>query len=305
MSAEEISHVLIDWGTSSFRLWGTDQTGTVQAEHIAQLGMQKLNPSHYENTLETILSKLGIKPHIPVLICGMAGAAQGWQEAQYIDLPAGLDDMPSKAVKVKTKARDVRILPGLAQRQETSPDVMRGEETLLLGAILTEQKYQTYCIPGTHSKWVSMNETIVEKFQTYMTGELFNLLVDCSSLSYFLKQKSENLHNHPEFQKAVLEATANPESLSHLIFSIRSGSMLFPKEEPNAALARLSGLLIGDELSNIKKHENTKVGLIAKGVLSDSYSTAMKTLGMEFEYIDSHELALSGLHFAAEKIWSR
>ena len=304
-SVQEISQVLIDWGTSSFRLWGVDERDAVQVEHIGKLGMQKLKSSDYENTLEEILSKLEIRSNVPVLVCGMAGAAQGWQEAEYIDLPTSLEDLPNKAVKVKTAARDVRILPGLAQRLETSPDVMRGEETLLLGAILAKQKYKAYCIPGTHSKWVTMNEGVVEKFYTYMTGELFNLLVEYSTLSYFLNAKSENLHEHPEFQKAVLEVASDPKSLSHSVFSIRSGSMLFQKKDHYAPLARLSGLLIGDELVTMSSPCNGKIGLIANGVLSDNYAKAMNALDIDFEIIDSHQLALTGLKFCATKIWAK
>lgn len=221
----------------------------------------------------------------------MAGAAQGWQEAQYIDLPTRLVDLPNHAVKVKTELRDVRILPGLVQRIITALDFMRGEEKLLLGAMLTGHEYKIYCMLGTHSKWVTTDKGTVEKFQTYMTGELFNLLVESSTLSYFLTAKSEALHEHAEFHKAVKEVTSNSDSLTNTLFSIRSGSMLFSQNDACDPVAKLSGLLIGAEFGAISSLDAGKMGLIARGELSNNYAKAMKVLGVDFEIIDSHRLA--------------
>jgi hypothetical protein len=56
---------------------------------------------------------------------------------------------------------------------------MRGEETQILGALSLApdlEKNSMVILPGTHSKWVSMHESRIMDFATYMTGELFCLL---------------------------------------------------------------------------------------------------------------------------------
>jgi len=303
MNEKQPSHILIDWGTSSFRLWGVGPSGDVLFEKHEPLGMLKLSPPDYEPLLEKILLLLGVTSKVPVLICGMAGATQGWQGVSYIDLPTKLDTLSTHAVKVKTQGRDVRILPGLAQRSKSAPDVMRGEEALLLGALRNEFLYETYCMPGTHSKWVEIANGEVHKFQTFMTGELFALLNTYSTLSHFLDDNDGSLDKHPAFENAVSEVATSPNSLMNALFTIRSGALLFPSEDRLSALARLSGLLIGTELAAMKGEVDGKIGLIATGQLSDHYSKAMEILGMEFDLIDSHELALAGLSYCAQKIW--
>jgi len=221
-----------------------NKNSDVLSQHHAPLGMKKLSSADYEPMLEAILLKLNVKTEIPVLICGMAGAAQGWQEAKYRNVPSQLNDISEHAIKVKTKSRDVRILPGLCQRVKTNPDVMRGEETLLLGASSKGCDFETYCMPGTHSKWVWLGEGEIQSFQTFMTGELYALLSEHSTLATFMNAAS------------------------------------------------LSGLCIGAEFTSIEFDKLNNVGLIAQGNLASAYSKVMDHLGINFELIDSHDLAL-------------
>src|SRR6185436_6198995 len=67
-----------------------------------------------------------------------------------------------------------------------APDVMRGEETQLVGALEIEPALAAgrhlVCMPGTHTKWVSMRDGIVQEFLTVPTGEVFALLCNHSVL---------------------------------------------------------------------------------------------------------------------------
>ena len=126
----------IDWGTSSFRAWLLDRVGAVLAESRGGEGMlaASATPGGFPAVLEKHLDTMGAARNLPVIICGMAGARQGWIEAPYVDVPATFGDVLAGAVRVPGIDRDVRIVPGLAQRLESTPDVMRGEETQLAGA---------------------------------------------------------------------------------------------------------------------------------------------------------------------------
>ena len=142
--------------------------------------MSKLTPDAYPVVLGALLS--GNFPwkgsQIDVLICGMAGAKQGWMEAPYLDAPADLETLADRAVvPAMPDARvSARILPGICQRATSQEDVMRGEETQLLGlGTLWPGFSGVVCMPGTHSKWVQLTGRRAERFTTAMTGELFEI----------------------------------------------------------------------------------------------------------------------------------
>ena len=131
----EAAYVAVDWGTSSFRLWLVDRAGNVLGERRSHEGMMAAGKLGFATVLQSHLEAVDAAPGLPVIVCGMAGARQGWVEAGYVDTPARLASIPEHAVPVPGQDRDIRILPGIAQRDPRAPDVMRGEETQLLGAL--------------------------------------------------------------------------------------------------------------------------------------------------------------------------
>ena len=131
----EARFAAVDWGTSSFRIWLVSNENVVLAERRSHEGMIHAANTGFEQVLDAHLAALGAASDLPVVICGMAGSRQGWQEARYLTVPAALSDIVDRAVQVDGPQRDIRILPGLAQRNEARPDVMRGEETQLLGGL--------------------------------------------------------------------------------------------------------------------------------------------------------------------------
>ena len=151
----QAAYVAVDWGTSSFRLWLVDRAGNVLGERRSHEGMMAAGKLGFATVLQSHLEAVGAEPGLPVVVCGMAGARQGWVEAGYVDTPARLASILEHAVPVPGQDRDIRILPGIAQRDPKAPDVMRGEETQLLGALGVDAADDAVvCMPGTHSKWV-------------------------------------------------------------------------------------------------------------------------------------------------------
>src|SRR5262249_55089777 len=185
MDMSDAAYVAVDWGTSSFRLWLIDRTGQVVGERRSDEGMMTAAKAGFASVLQSHLDAVGAGGDLPVLICGMAGARQGWVEAGYVDTPAPLAAVLERAVPVVGQSRDIRILPGIAQRDRSAPDVMRGEETQLLGALgLDAAGAVLVCMPGTHSKWVTISDGTVERFATFMTGELFSVVSRETILSH-------------------------------------------------------------------------------------------------------------------------
>ncbi|KQS67761.1 2-dehydro-3-deoxygalactonokinase [Rhizobium sp. Leaf371] len=307
------SYAAADWGTSSFRIWLIGETGEALSERRSAEGMTTAAKTGFSAVLEQHLEAMGASRSLPVVICGMAGARQGWVEAGYLDTPAALSEIVRHAVVVPDAARDIRILPGLAQRDAAMPDVMRGEETQLLGSVGALAGTRLVCMPGTHSKWVRVADGTVERFSTFMSGELFDVVSRQSILSHAVAEAGAFDGTHPAFVAAVAEAMANPGMATNLLFTVRSGQLLHG-HGPTEAKARLSGLMIGLEIAGattlaadaqgaIRGAVRAPVSLVASGPLAGLYTQALTAAGLTSELIDADEAVRDGLAAAARALW--
>ena len=299
----EPAYVAVDWGTSSFRLWLMDRDDHVLAERRSGEGMTTATSMGFGTVLSSHLQTVQASAALPVVICGMAGARQGWVEAGYVDVPARLSTVLSNAVRVPAEERDIRILPGIAQRSDTMPDVMRGEETQLLGSAgIASQRL--VCMPGTHSKWVGVNGDIVTSFSSFMTGEVFDALSKHTILKHAMAEADSFDGSHPAFIDAVRHARENPAMFTNLIFTCRSGQLLHGLDATSAA-ARLSGLLIGTEFAGGLSIAGTDatVQLVASGKLLTLYEAAFAALDLDFETVDADLAVRNGLASAARSLF--
>lgn len=302
----DAAFVAVDWGTTSFRLWLISQSGDILGERRSTEGMTTAMRTGFSEVLASHLAALAAPAGLPVIICGMAGARQGWVEAGYVDVPADLSEILKGAVRVPGQASDVRILPGLAQRAAETPDVMRGEETQLLGALSVDYRtgQQLVCMPGTHSKWVSVSDLKVTGFSTFMTGELFDVISKYSILSHAVSDAEAFTGDLAAFRTGVTGSYANPQMATNRLFTVRSGQLLHGLSATDAK-AKLSGTMIGLEIAGAHSTEtkDAKVILIASGALGELYRAAFDALSIEFVTIDADEAVRSGLVAAANAIW--
>ena len=291
-----------DWGTSNLRLWLLGPNGTPLAEARSEEGLTKVSDRNFAGVLDTLLSELGAAPDLPVIICGMAGSRQGWVEAPYVETPALLDDIPLHAVRAPHSTRDVRILPGVAQKDTGHPDVMRGEETQLLG-LGDSPGERTICMPGTHCKWVSLNGRSVTGFTTFLTGELFNLFSTASLLRHSVDPAARIMPDDADFLQACRDLIAEPDQLPARLFSIRAASLLQGLMPPRAS-AVLSGMLIGAEIGAARKDFPAgNLILVGSGRLGKLYEAALGMAGFTVKTADAEKLVRAGLYAAAGALW--
>jgi 2-dehydro-3-deoxygalactonokinase len=295
--------IAVDWGTSSFRLWVLDDEDKVVSESRGGDGMLFAAREGFANVLLRHLKAAKAPADRPILICGMAGARGGWAEAGYVDTPASLSAISERAIAAPGVKRDIRILPGLCQRLEGRPDVMRGEETQLLGAASALAGRALVCMPGTHSKWVTVEDGRVEGFSTYMTGELYDAISKHTILAAPDKTVAEGAES-AAFKDAVRAAFAQPGRITSQLFAARSGQLL-NGATPSAALAHISGTLIGAEIGGATGSDNRhRIQLVASGGLRSLYESAFRTLEMTAHTIDADDAVRKGLAIAAREIWS-
>lgn len=296
----------VDWGTSSFRLWLMTADGAVLAERRSGEGMTTASNSGFSAVLEKHLAATGAPDRLPVIICGMAGARQGWIEAGYANTPARLSAITDAAVTVPGQNRDIRILPGLAQRGTGIADVMRGEETQLLGAssVLGDGEHLV-CMPGTHSKWVRLADGVADGFSTFMTGELFEALCEHTLLRHSVEGGGTFDAASPAFTGAVKQAFGNPARLTSQFFSIRAAQLLDGASTTDGK-ARLSGTLIGAELAGALSESagSRKTALVVSGALGALYQSAFAAISHEPVLVDADEAVRTGLTQAARRIWT-
>ena len=307
-SSRSGAFVVVDWGTSSFRGWLMSD-GEALAESRGGEGMlhcAAAGAGGFAAVLRDHLARLGAAAEAPVLICGMAGARQGWVEAPYLKTPTPLDALHEGAIRVEAPG-DIRILPGIAQARVEQPDVMRGEETQLLG--VTEPDFSgLVCIPGTHSKWVRIEDGQVVEFSTYMTGELFSVMAQHSILLHAVDAAaspadSQAFRDGP-FREGLATALAAPTALTASLFRLRAAQLLGFEQRTDGA-ARLSGLLIGTEIADAQRRHGSlrSVRLIAAGALGQLYESALGAQGLDVTTVDAEQASRLGLAKAAGKIW--
>ena len=233
----------------------------------------------------------------------MAGARQGWVEAPYLKTPTRLDALHEGAIRIDGPG-DIRILPGIAQARPDRPDVMRGEETQLLG--VTEADFTgLVCIPGTHSKWISIEAGRIVEFSTYMTGELYSVIAQHSILAHAVEAEGPAPVDSRPFREGLSAAMAAPTSLTASLFRLRAAQLLGFEQRADGA-ARLSGLLIGTELADAHGTDHgplRSVRLIGAGALGRLYGAALAGQGLEVTTVDAEQASRLGLAKAALAIW--
>lgn len=264
-----------DWGTTNLRAYLFGPDGEVLCRRTESAGIMAIRNSSFEEVLEKFIGDwLNNSPDATVILSGMIGSRQGWKETPYLQCPANIHELQSSLTAIDLKrGRKIWITPGLSYRDGYgNPDVMRGEEVQILGALeITEITTGTVCLPGTHSKWATIKDGKVIEFRTYMTGEIFGLMKDNSILSYMLDSDSWKKQAFAE----GIERANSPGGLLNHLFGIRSKS-LFNELQEDSASSYLSGLLVGHEINSTDVNENSpEIFLIGDGKLVDLYATAL------------------------------
>ena len=263
--------VAVDWGTSSLRGALLDDTGRVLEEKSAPLGILNVAGGDFADTFAAQFSDWMKLPGRVCLMSGMIGSRQGWHEAPYVSCPAGAGDLVTRLHWIE-RGR-VAIVPGLSVEQGGVPDVMRGEEVQIFGALrLTGLADGLFVLPGTHNKWATVQGGRVTGFRTYMTGEVYGLLTRHSILARTTDTDA------PLDEATFLEGVqrARTGSLLHNGFGARALA-LFDRLSPARSASYLSGLLIGEELRT--ERPGGVVVLIGAPALTSRYALALKHAG--------------------------
>jgi 2-dehydro-3-deoxygalactonokinase len=287
-----------DWGTTHGRLMLCDAHGKVLDTRKVP-GAAEARGRFAAVFDGAIADWRGTHGDLPAVLCGMAGSTLGWLEVPYLPCPADLTELDDA---LSSPRLGVFIVPGMRCTNPLgAPDVMRGEETQLLGACELDAALangrQLVCLPGTHTKWASLHEGVLQEFITAPTGELFGLLCEHSVL--VRDQSTVIEHRLPEFERGLAEAARHSGvSLLHQVFQARSLRMDKQLSAEGAA-SWISGLLIGTDVGGALKlfdmHQSAPVYVIGTPRLIESYSLALSRCGRQAVGIEGDRASLAGL----------
>ena len=290
--------IAVDWGTSSFRAYLIEDdvlSDTIETKD----GMKFVKDNNFENTFINLIEKWLIKDKkIDVLASGMLGARQGWIEAPYEKAPCNLNNLNFISPTLIDSRVSLKIFSGISQNDP--PDVMRGEETQIAGFLSDNVQFKgSVCLPGTHSKWVQINQNNLEKFKTFMTGELFEII---SKNSVLVHSVISDEFDKTEFLKSADKILKYPKLFGNSLFQLRADDLI---NSGSAVIykSRLSGYLLGLELlGSLEFWENNDIVLIGNKNLVDLYGDVLISKVSSIQKFTSKDMILKGLKDFRKKI---
>jgi 2-dehydro-3-deoxygalactonokinase len=270
----------LDWGTTSCRAYLIGADGAVLDRQLDGSGILKAG-GHFGPWLDSMIGGwIATEGAAPVILSGMIGSRQGWKEAAYARCPAGAEDIVKALANIEWGDLTNALVPGLATENAGMPDVMRGEETQIFGALaLSGERDGLFLLPGTHSKWAEVRNNRIASFRTFMTGEVFGALKEHTILGLLMKDAASDAD---AFARGVREGASldTAGALLNRVFATRTYGLM--DKLPGTALSDyLSGLLIGAEVAEATRHTRDAVTIIASPALARRYTDALRLLGHE------------------------
>ena len=293
--------IIGDWGTSRLRLFRIED-GVIVARRDGP-GIGAVGRAAGAAFTDTVAPWLADGTPESITLCGMVGARDGWVEAPYADCPADVDAWRRAAVRIDWQGVPLSIMAGLAcEGDDGIPDVMRGEETQIFGALARDPSLakgrHLIVLPGTHNKWSLVEDGRIRAFRTVPTGELFALLRDRSTLGpkVDMTDPAEESAGFAEGLDRAGDAKLLQSLFAARAMRLRSG------RSPDWALGYLSGLLIGCEVAEVRATFSDADGVVLIGdkALSARYAQALDAQGVMSRALDGDGCALAGLGFMGE-----
>lgn len=284
--------IALDWGTTRARAYLIDEDGAVIDRRSADRGIQSVPEGGFPEAFAAIAGDFRqARPDAAVLLAGMVGSRNGWIEAPYVACPAAPADIAAAGLRVTlADGASATILPGLSC-DDGAFDVMRGEETLVVGLGLDDG---IACLPGTHSKWARVEGGRITRFASFMTGETYGLLRSQSILSRLAGETVDG--DEEDGLRLGLAAARRPGGLLNTAFAART-EVLAGRMAPGAVGPYLSALLVGEEIAAAKRlfGDVRKVHLVAEGAPARSYAAGLAAAGLDAVRVSPEQAFIAGV----------
>lgn len=286
-------YIAIDWGSTNLRAWFY-LDGECQETRRSESGVTRLNGRSHQQVFDEIVYGWPVS-ELPVVMAGMVGSNVGWLPAPYLPCPLALESIAAQLTPV---GENRWIVPGLSINHADNHNVMRGEETQLLGAQALAPAAVTV-MPGTHSKWVIAEGDCIVDFRTVMTGELHHLLLKQSLIGNGLPEQRDDTQ---AFHRG-LEIGVNDASILSRLFEVRAQHLLgtLPRESVSDFL---SGLLIGHEVASQQRQLAlaAPVTLVTNVQLAQRYQHAFTLIDIPTQWLEGDRAFQQGIRRIVDEL---
>ena len=293
MSAKNF--IVMDWGSTNIRAFLYIDDKLVETKKSPK-GVTVVRGAACEGVFDELTADWFAKyGPMPTIMAGMVGSINGWADAQYLECPVDLAELPNHLTEVKhSKGYKIRIVPGLCVRDSDNYNVIRGEETQLVGAI-KKQSSKVFLMPGTHCKWVLADNYKINSFRTAMTGEMHSIMMKYSLVGLGAGDQEAS---DADFEAGLVRGYEENNILPRL-FEIR-GANILRAIKPSHVGEFLSGLLIGAEIASMQKifkftKDDGALGIIANPFLTARYVKGLKLAGLDSFSLEGDEAFLGGI----------
>lgn len=279
LAESEPALIGIDWGTTSLRAFLIDACGEVVESVSSKEGIMHVPEKNFDAVFDRLVESLNTSSELPIIVSGMITSRNGWVETPYVSMPTGPKNLAQSLSAHQTQnGSTIHFVTGATTEDNGGPDVMRGEETQIVGSTALGMSDGIFIMPGTHSKWVHVADGQIQDFSTYMTGEVFSSLKDHTILGTLMEASEFDI---AAFESGVIRAQSPGANLLHDLFHVRT-LPLMGKIAGKQAGDYLSGLLIGTELSAATKDMGTveEVFIVGRNDLADRYEIALRAAGI-------------------------
>jgi 2-dehydro-3-deoxygalactonokinase len=287
----------IDWGSTNLRAFRFNDAGEVIERRTSPEGVLRVQNKSFDKVLREKVGDWLETGETRILLCGMVGSRQGWIEVKYVSCPAGITELANAVMEAPFSGAKVFVIPGVAGFDACGvPEVMRGEETQVMGMVQTCNGSGLICLPGTHSKWVRFTDGMIESFMTCMTGDVYAALRANTILGRSMTVN--DAIDNDVFLRGV-DRSVNTGGLLHHLFGVRALTLMDQLKEDSSA-SYLSGLLIGHEVRAVMPPK-AHVHLVGDPRLCSLYSQAIQSCGGSFT-VEEEDASARGLAAIGRKL---
>jgi len=281
----------LDWGTSSLRAFLINERGEVLHYLQSPDGIMQVSDGDFEGVLTRLLDTWAAWDQVPMIASGMITSRNGWQETPYLHVPIGATQLAGSLThSTLSNSASLHFITGVTDQHHNAPDVMRGEETQITGAVETGLIDGVCVMPGTHSKWVTVRDGLIKNFETVMTGEVFHALRHHTILG---KLAQEGEFSEEGFRQGVAAGIDAGPRLLQALFRVRT-LPLFEKIAEDRVADYLSGLLIGSEIQGATSNRpipEESVTIVGREDLANRYRIALQVAGIQSTYAPGNIVA--------------
>lgn len=292
------SFIAINWGSTNFRAYLISRDGIVLDSIKTAQGVTKISRGEMVEIADEISRRW--PDATGAYAAGMIGSSSGWESVPYCSCPASLADLAHAIQPTKIGALQCHLIPGLSGVSPSGTgDILRGEEVELFGLLaaddsLTRGKHMIL-LPGTHTKWVQVDDGEIRSFFTSMSGELFDRVQEKGLLASIITSGAKP---NDIFLAGVELGKQKSSGFARQLFGVRAQVMLETLHRNDAA-SYARGILIGAEISDgLVQYPDTdeclSITLTGNDGLCALYQYALSSFGIASRILDAEPVAIAG-----------